>query len=119
MDPVGIAVSFLFTPKIDMMDGMIMPHDWQRGLILQRTFFVQTSTKLYKGAELRQIVGIVWTKQSVHIILYKRFACSWRARTVSTPTARLMHCSMYENTAKEIKRVASWWLSKQYLKTIG
>ena len=21
MDPVGIAVSFLFTPKIDMMDG--------------------------------------------------------------------------------------------------
>lgn len=56
MDPVGIVVLILFTPRIDMMDGMIMPHDWQRVLILQRRFFshklVQSCTKVLSYAKL-------------------------------------------------------------------
>ena len=56
MDPVGIVVLILFTPKIDTMDGMIMPHDWQRVLILQRRFFsfklVQSCTKVLSYAKL-------------------------------------------------------------------
>lgn len=118
MDPVGIVVLILFTPKIDMMDGMIMPHDWQRVLILQRRLFsyklVQSCTKVLSYAKLQESFEL----NNQYTLFYTRVLRGLLVLEGHVLLVHPQHVSCIAACMKTLQRVASWWLSKQYLKDI-